>query len=152
MLPHFHRAQFSDLFPFPSPLISLVISFSLMALNSSLHVDNSHIYTSSRDLSSALQAHIFNCLTICKSNRHLRFNVPTTELLIFLPNLFLLHPDPFMWQGDLSKCPFEPVVVPVRGSGSTGVKGQHTCFPGHPPCVAQPCVCRAKGPAPVSTF
>lgn len=63
-----------------------------------------------------------------------------------------LHPDPFMWQGDLSKCPFEPVVVPVRGSGSTGVKGQHTCFPGHPPCVAQPCVCRAKGPAPVSTF
>lgn len=48
-------------------------------------------YISSLALFPELQAHVSELPTIWISNRHLRFNVFKTELLIFLPNLFPLR-------------------------------------------------------------
>lgn len=44
MIPHLSRAQFLDLFSFPSSFSFLVISFSLMALNESLYAENPVLY------------------------------------------------------------------------------------------------------------
>ena len=72
MLPHCSRAQFLDLFSFLPSLTSLVISFSLMAVNNKSQADNSYFHLFSLDLSPELQTHMPNCLLLGLSNRHLK--------------------------------------------------------------------------------